>query len=186
MSAPSHSGLADLNLPEVAFSGRSNVGKSSLVGTLMGHPSLVRTSRTPGRTQLLNLFVWDEALAVMDLPGYGYAKLSKTQRSSMSRMVQEYLGKREALRGVVLVLDSRRDEVSELDRHMITWVMRQHVPLLLALTKSDLVPKNRRIHQMRLLEKSLGVNPGFSIMCSSKSKEGLKELARRLFELKGP
>ena len=186
MSAPSYSGLDALNLPEVAFTGRSNVGKSSLAGTLMGRANLVRTSRTPGRTQLLNLFVWDEALAVMDLPGYGYAKLSKTQRAGMSRMVQAYLAGRDTLRGVVLVLDARRDDVTDLDRQMIAWILRHKVPLLVAMTKADLVPKNRRLHQMLLLEKALGIGSGHSVMCSAKSKEGLKELTRRLFELKTP
>ncbi len=183
MSAPNFEGLPDHGLPEVAFAGRSNVGKSSLVGNLLGSPKLVRTSRTPGRTQLLNLFVHKDELAVVDLPGYGYAKLSHTDRRRMSAMMRAYIAERHCLRGVVLVLDARRDGVSVLDAEMAQWAVEHHRPVLLAVTKCDLVPKNRRLHQARLLEKTLGVPEGATLLCSSKSHEGLKELHGRMMEL---
>jgi GTP-binding protein len=170
-------------MPEVAFAGRSNVGKSSLVGTLMGQPKLVRTSRTPGRTQLLNLFVHRDLLAIVDLPGYGYAKLSHTDRRRLSLMMREYVAARTCLRGVVVVLDARRETPSELDLEMVSWAMQANRQVLLAVTKCDLVPKTRRLHQTRLLEKAMGVPQGCALMCSSKSQEGLKELHRRLMEL---
>ena len=110
--------LPALGLPEVAFTGRSNVGKSSLIGRVLKQPRLVRTSRTPGRTQLLNLFVFDERVALMDLPGYGYAKLSKAARAEMDQMVQEYLAQRDTLCGVVQLVDARRLPVSPYDVYM--------------------------------------------------------------------
>lgn len=183
MSAPNVEGLAQDNLPEVAFTGRSNVGKSSLVGALMGKPQLVRTSRTPGRTQLLNMFVWDEKLSIIDLPGYGYARLSKTERERMDVMSRGYMRDRANLRGVVLVLDCRRDDVTDYDQRMASWILQHNRPLLLAMTKCDLVPKNRRLHFLRKLEKAMGVPPGWAVMCSSKSREGQDELRKRLWEL---
>lgn len=183
MSAPNVAGLAHEGLPEVAFTGRSNVGKSSLVGSLMGKPQLVRTSRTPGRTQLLNLFVWDDRLSIVDLPGYGYARLSQTERKRMDVMARTYMADRDTLRGVVLVLDCRREDVTDLDRLMAGWILQHNRPLLLAATKCDLVPKNRRLHFLRKLEKAMGVPPGWAVMCSGKTREGQDELRKRLWEL---
>lgn len=183
MSAPNVEGLAQDKLPEVAFTGRSNVGKSSLVGTLMGKPQLVRTSRTPGRTQLLNMFVWDDKLSIIDLPGYGYARLSKTERDRMDVMSRTYMKDRPNLRGVVLVLDCRREDVTDYDRRMAGWILQHNRPLLLAITKCDLVPKNRRLHFLRKLEKAMGVPDGWAVMCSSKQSDGQAELRKRLWEL---
>ena len=149
----------------------------------MGHAKLVRTSRTPGRTQLLNLFVVNDEWALVDLPGYGYAKLSKVERSRMDRMAHTYLAERVGLRGVVLILDARRESVTENDLRMARWVMDHHRPLLLAITKADLVPKTRRLHQTRAIEKAMGVPTGCALMCSSKTAEGRDELRDRLYEL---
>jgi GTP-binding protein len=183
MSSPTVEGLAQDGLPEVAFTGRSNVGKSSLVGSLVNKPALVRTSRTPGRTQLLNLFIWDDRLSIVDLPGYGYAKLSRTERTRMDAMAKAYMARRDTLCGVVLVLDCRREDVTEGDRNMAGWAMQHNRPLLLAATKCDLVPKTRRLHFLRNLEKAMGVPPGWALMCSSKTTEGQDELRKRLWEL---
>jgi len=144
-SASTPNGLPDLGLPEVAFVGRSNVGKSTLIGRTLGKPGLVRTSRTPGRTQLLNLFVLDEAIAIVDMPGYGYAKLPKTQRAAIDRLVQGYLTDRDGLKGVIQVVDARRDPVSDYDAFVSSWVLEQERPLLVALTKIDLIPKNQAL-----------------------------------------
>lgn len=181
-SAPVLAVLPDVGLPEVAFAGRSNVGKSSLIGMLLGQPGLVRSSRTPGRTQHLNLFVFEERLAVVDMPGYGYAKLSKTQRAHMSALIASYLDGRQALRGVVLVLDARREEVSPLDVETAHAVTERHIPLLVAVTKVDLVPKNRLRHQVARIERSLGTGEG-ALLCSAVSGDGRRELVARLEEL---
>lgn len=168
---------------EVAFCGRSNVGKSSLLGMLLGSPRIVRTSRTPGRTQLVNLFNYGEDLVLADLPGYGYAKLSLQQRAQMHAMIGSYVRGREELRGVLLLLDARREEVAEQDRQMAAMAMEAGREVLLVATKSDLLGKNVRLNTLRRLEKSFGVPPGYTLACSSKTGEGKTELHARLREL---
>ena len=182
MSAPQPAGLRDLGLPEVAFVGRSNVGKSTLVGRLLKRPKLVRTSRTPGRTQLLNLFT-DGRLAYVDLPGYGYAKLSKRDRARMQALVYDYLALRRTLTGVVQILDARRASVTDADRETTAWILRADRPLLVLMSKADLVAKTHRLAQQRRVEKDLGLPPGVVLLCSGKTGEGLDELRSRLDEL---
>jgi GTP-binding protein len=182
-SAPRVDILPRIGLPEIGFAGRSNVGKSSLIGGLLGQPKLVRTSRTPGRTQTLNLFVFEERMAVVDLPGYGYAKLSKAQRAEMEQMVQEYLRRRDELRGAVLVMDARRDPVSPYDAFVASWLLEIGRPVLIAITKSDLVPKNRRVGRARTIEKQLKLPAGCAVVCSSHTGEGRDELLKRLDEI---
>ena len=184
-SAPSFSKLPELDLPEIAFAGRSNVGKSSLIGRLIGQASLVRTSRTPGRTQMLNLFQVDNNWAFVDLPGYGYAKLSKTQRKDLQIMIADYLARRETLRAVVLVLDVRRTKVSDDDISAADWVAHHGKILVPAITKCDLVPKNKRLNNVRQIEKQLGLGVGEAVVCSSKSGEGKRALYSRLIEVCG-
>lgn len=168
---------------EVALCGRSNVGKSSLLGMLLGSPRLVRTSRTPGRTQLVNLFNYGDELVLADLPGYGYAKLSLQQRAQMQAMVGSYVRHRPQLRGILLLLDARREEVAEQDRQMAALAVEAGRQVLLVVTKSDLLPNNVRLHTMRRLEKSFGVPPGWTLACSSKTGEGKGALHARLREL---
>ena len=184
-SAVSPGGLPDTEVPEVAFAGRSNVGKSSLLGAVLGAPKLVRTSRTPGQTQALNLFLLDGALALVDLPGYGYAKRSKAQRAALDQMIRGYLTARVALAGVVLLVDARREEASELDRRMVRFVLAAQRALLIVITKSDLVPKTRRQHVARTIEQALALPRGMTLLCSAKTGEGLRELRASLQELAG-
>ena len=183
LSAPDVAGLPDHPHVEVAFAGRSNVGKSSLLGRLLQAPSLVRTSRTPGRTQLLNLFMRGDAMALVDLPGYGFAKLSHTQRDNLAQMMRRYVARRALLRGLVVVLDARRTGGSALDQQMVAWALDHGRQVLLAITKSDLVPKTKQLHHARLLEKAMDVPPGCAVLCSSRSGAGTTELQRRLGEL---
>jgi GTP-binding protein len=182
-SATSPKELPDLGVVEIAFAGRSNVGKSSLLGAVLGQPRLVRTSRTPGRTQALNLFTCGERLALVDLPGYGYAKLAKTQRHALEQMLRLYLRDRVPLRGVVLLVDARRDEVSELDRTFVEWVLAGSRQLLVVITKSDLVPKTRRHHSQSVIETGLGIPHGCALLCSAHTGEGVQELQRVLWQL---
>lgn len=184
-SSPTFAKLPELDLPEVAFAGRSNVGKSSLIGRLIGQASLVRTSRTPGRTQMLNLFQVDNHWAFVDLPGYGYAKLSKTQRKELQIMIADYLARRDTLRAVVLVLDARRTKVSDDDLTAVDWVTHHNRLLVPAITKSDLVPKNKRLNNVRQIEKQLQVRAGEAVVCSAKSGEGKRALYSRLIEVCG-
>ena len=184
MSGPTAASLPDLGLPEAAFAGRSNVGKSSLLGTVLGRPRMVRTSRTPGRTQHLNLFVLDDAMALVDLPGYGYAKLSKRDRARLARLLDDYLTRRRELLGVVQLLDARRESVTDDDRALAESVLSHNRALLVAVTKIDLVPKNKRVHQIRRIERDLGIPAGDALPCSAKTGEGKKELIARLRELR--
>jgi GTP-binding protein len=176
--------LPEHEYPEFAVIGRSNVGKSSLLNAVLKRAKMVRTSRTPGRTQLLNLFLFENAIALVDLPGYGYAQMSKADRASMQRMITEYLAERPRLYGVMQLFDARRDEPTEDDLHVADWVMQHHRQLLVVLTKTDLVPKNQLKARARAFEKALGVPQDAALLFSSKTNAGRDELVARLRELR--
>ena len=127
--------------PEVAVIGRSNVGKSSLINTLFNRKNLAKISSTPGKTRLINYFSVDDQLYFVDLPGYGYAKLSKKMRSGWQRDLESYLKNNLELKLVFLLLDSRH-EIMENDRLMIDWLQHFQIPYILVLTKSDKISNN--------------------------------------------
>jgi GTP-binding protein len=127
--------------PEVAVIGRSNVGKSSLINTLFNRKNLAKISSTPGKTRLINYFSVDDQLYFVDLPGYGYAKISKKMRSGWQRDLESYLKNNLELKLVFLLLDSRR-EIMENDRLMIDWLQYFQIPYILVLTKSDKISNN--------------------------------------------
>jgi len=129
------------NIPEIAFLGRSNVGKSSLINSLLGVRGLARTSSTPGRTQLLNFFLINSKFRVVDLPGYGYAKAPKEVRAEWSSAAEEYLAKREQLVLSIHIVDSRH-EPSKQDLQLHEWLVHHHKPHLIVATKSDKLSKN--------------------------------------------
>ena len=135
--------------PEVAFLGRSNVGKSSLINSLLGRRGLARTSNTPGRTQSINFFLINDQFYFADLPGYGYAKVSKTMRGDWGKMAEEYLAEREDLVLCVQLVDSRH-EPSPLDRQLNEWLIYHDKPHIVVATKSDKLSRNE-------LQKSLNV-----------------------------
>src|SRR5262245_18986557 len=122
-------------LPEVAFIGRSNVGKSSLINSLLGTKKLARTSNTPGRTQQINFFKINEQFYFVDLPGYGYARVSKAQRQDLHRLLEKYLARRDAFMLSILLVDSRHLP-TELDLQMKSWLEQHARPVLVVLTKS--------------------------------------------------
>lgn len=129
-------GFPKSNLPEVAFAGRSNVGKSSLLNALLSRKSLARVSNTPGRTQQINFFRIDDKCHFVDLPGYGYAKVSRTDREAWARLIESYLTNRKTLR-LVVVLSDIRHEPSPLDLSMFQWLQSAGRPFAVVLTKSD-------------------------------------------------
>jgi len=131
--------------PEIAFCGRSNVGKSSLLNTLTNVRGLARTSSTPGRTQTINFFVINESMYFVDLPGYGYGKVSKTVRESWGPMIEDYLRNREQLNLAVMIVDSRMAPTDS-DVMMKQWLDRCRIPTTVVLTKTDKI-SNNQLHQ---------------------------------------
>ena len=121
---------------EVAFAGRSNAGKSSAINRLTGNSKLARTSKTPGRTQLLNFFTLSTSQRIVDLPGYGYAKVPEAVKRAWAKQMEYYLQHRQSLRGLVLVMDVRHP-LQDFDQHMISWCESAHMPVHILLTKAD-------------------------------------------------
>lgn len=177
---PEHYPPADL--PEVAFAGRSNVGKSSLINKILNRKKLVRTSKTPGRTQLLNFFEINEIYRFVDLPGYGYAKVPAEVQKRWRPMVENYLTTRVNLRGMVWLLDIRR-EVSKEDLTLWDWLQVQQVKVIIVITKADKLSKNKRSKQAASIAKSLGCKTEELIEFSAMTGEGKDELWRRLLIL---
>jgi GTP-binding protein len=158
-------------LPEVAFVGRSNVGKSSLINVLAGRKALVRTSSTPGRTQLINFFDINGILTLVDLPGYGYAKAPPDVRKQWGPMIETYLAQRENLRAVVLILDIRRIP-SDGDLDMLGWLERYNIPPIIVLTKCDKLSKAERAKQTTLIAAAIGRDRCLLLPFSALSKDG--------------
>ncbi len=161
-------------LPEIAFAGRSNVGKSSLINVLIERKGLVRTSSTPGRTQLINFFQVSGAgfaLNLVDLPGYGYAKVPLDVKKQWGPMMERYLSGRESLRGVVLILDIRRIPSDE-DLQMLDWLRSYNRRPIIVLTKCDKVSKNERAKQTSLISQKLQMDSSMLLHFSALSKDG--------------
>ena len=172
------------DLPEVAFAGRSNVGKSSLINKILNRKKLVRTSKTPGRTQLLNFFEINELWRFVDLPGYGYAKVPVEIKKRWRPMVESYLTSRVNLRGMVWLLDIRR-EVSKEDLHLWDWLQAKQVPVIIVVTKADKLSKNKRNKQAASIAKSLGRKAQELIQFSATSGEGKDEIWQALRQVLG-
>jgi GTP-binding protein len=158
-------------LPEVAFVGRSNVGKSSLINVLAGRKGLVRTSSTPGRTQLINFFDINSILTLVDLPGYGYAKAPPELRKQWGPMIETYLASRESLKAVVLILDIRR-EPSDGDMQMLRWLDKYSIPPIIVLTKCDKLSKNEFAKQSAIIAATIKRDKGILLPFSALSKVG--------------
>ncbi len=177
---PTHYPPADL--PEIAFAGRSNVGKSSLINTLLNRKRLVKTSSTPGRTQLINFFNINHAFSFVDLPGYGYAKVPYAVKKTWGPMVETYLSTRETLRGVVLILDIRRLPGME-EFSLIDWLHHYNIPMVLTLTKADKLSKTKQIKQHQAVAGELAVDRKDLILFSAKSRLGKEAVWGKIKEL---
>lgn len=158
-------------LPEVAFVGRSNVGKSSLINVLSGRKALVRTSSTPGRTQLINFFDINSILTLVDLPGYGYAKAPPALRKQWGPMIEAYLASRESLKAVVLILDIRRVP-SDGDLQMLRWLELYNIRPIFVLTKCDKLSKNEQAKQKTLIAATIKRDKGMMLPFSALSRDG--------------
>lgn len=140
---------------EIAFAGRSNAGKSSAINTLVQQNALARVSKTPGRTQLLNFFAIDEERKLVDLPGYGYAKVPDAIKRDWHKMMESYLQERKALRGIVLVMDIRHP-LTEFDWQMVRWCEHAELPLHILLTKSDKLKFGAAKNTLLKVQRDLG------------------------------
>jgi len=169
---------------EVAFSGRSNVGKSTLINVLTQQKKLAYTSKTPGRTQLINFFTLSDQCRLVDLPGYGYAKVSRQQQQKWQQLVSDYLHHRKSLTGLILLIDSRHINQHS-DQQMIEWAIHSHVPLHIVLTKVDKLSRQTSLKTLRHFKKVMttsyhAVSPISLQLFSSTTQQGLDELKQRV------
>ncbi|GGD54477.1 ribosome biogenesis GTP-binding protein YihA/YsxC [Paenibacillus nasutitermitis] len=158
-------------LPEIALAGRSNVGKSSLINKLIQRKNLARTSSQPGKTQQLNYYRIEERLYFIDFPGYGYAKVSKTQREQWGKMIERFLQNRQPLKMVMLIIDVRH-EPSKDDKMMYDWLKFYDIPVCIVVTKADKIPRSKWDKHIKMIKNTLGTLPGEPIVLFS-SETGL-------------
>ena len=159
------------DLPEIAFAGRSNVGKSSLINTLVNRKHLVKTSSTPGRTQLINFFNINEAVGFVDLPGYGYARVPVSVRKKWGPMIETFLSQRESLKGIVVIMDVRRTPGTE-ELDLLHWLAHYNIACILVITKADKLSKNKQTKQVNTIIQALGVSRQEVILFSAKTSLG--------------
>lgn len=171
---------------EVAFAGRSNAGKSSAINTLTDNKKLARTSKTPGRTQLINYFTLDEGRSLVDLPGYGYAKVPMAMKKEWDKNLSEYLQRRECLKGLVLLMDIRHP-LQEFDTMMLNWAVEIEMPVHILLTKADKLKRGAAKSTLLAVTKHLreaNVDDLVSVqLFSALKKEGVQDLVRVLDQL---
>jgi len=166
---------------EVAFAGRSNAGKSSALNCLCENRNLARTSKTPGRTQLINFFTLDQQRRLVDLPGYGYAKVPEAMRREWQRLMEDYLGKREVLAGLVVIMDIRHP-LKDYDLQMLEWCQHFNTPTHVLLTKADKLKRGPAMQALLQVKKALqqaGLDSSVQIF-SALNKTGVEELQQKL------
>lgn len=177
-SANSLSQLPNDSRGEIAFAGRSNAGKSSALNMLTGQKTLARTSKTPGRTQLINYFEVKDNLYLVDLPGYGYAKVPLPMREHWQKILQGYFEKRESLDALIMLMDSRHP-LTDLDKQMLHWCEFQELPTHILLTKADKLSKNeasKTLHQVRkVLAEEFSIPITAQLFSSTKPEIGLQD-----------
>jgi GTP-binding protein len=169
-------------LPEIAFAGRSNVGKSSLINTLVNRKRLVKTSSTPGRTQLINFFDINNNLTFVDLPGYGYAKVPAAVRKKWGPMIETYLSSRRTLKGVVIIMDIRRQPREE-EQNLIHWLAHFSIASIIVLTKTDKLSKTKVTKQQDAIVRTLAVEKEDAILFSAKTRRGRDAVWNAILDL---
>ncbi|EOT43385.1 MULTISPECIES: ribosome biogenesis GTP-binding protein YihA/YsxC [Enterococcus] len=175
ISAVSPKQYPETDLPEIALAGRSNVGKSSFINTLIARKNLARTSSKPGKTQTLNFYLIENILHFVDVPGYGYAKVSKTERAKWGQMIETYLTQREQLRAVVSLVDMRH-EPSQEDIQMYQFLKYYDLPVIVVATKADKIPRGKWNKHESVIKKALDFDKSDTfIIFSSVTKEGKDE-----------
>lgn len=167
--------LPKSRLPEIAFAGRSNVGKSSVLNKLANIRNLAKISSTPGKTRQINFFLINENLYFVDLPGYGYAKVSKSMKESWGRLVEEYLKKSENLKGVILLIDARHQPF-EADLQLLEWLDFYQKEKLVVLTKTDKLSRSVLLLNSKNTSKILNLNLDSLVLFSAKTGEGKERI----------
>ncbi|HEM0383815.1 TPA: YihA family ribosome biogenesis GTP-binding protein [Listeria monocytogenes] len=165
----------ETDLPEYALAGRSNVGKSSFINTMIRRKSMARISQKPGKTQTLNFYKIEEALFFVDVPGYGFAKVSKTEREKWGVMIETYITSREQLRGVIQIVDLRHKPTED-DRMMYEFLKYYDIPVIVIATKADKIPRSKWQKNAKIVRKTLDFDPDDKfVLFSSETKMGKDE-----------
>ena len=164
----------DHNNPEIAFAGRSNVGKSSLINGLLNRKNLARTSSTPGKTITINFYLVNKEFFFVDLPGYGYAKAARTERAKWGKMIEKYLNNRPNLKSVFLLVDSRIPPTAD-DQQMFNWIVEAGFETVVIATKTDKLSKNQTIRSLGIIRKTLGASQDVKILPFSALKRTGRE-----------
>lgn len=174
ISAPDKKSWPDTDLPEIVLAGRSNVGKSSFINTMCNRKKLAYVGNTPGKTRLLNFFNLDDKYMFVDVPGYGYANISKTQLIKFGKMMEDYFSERTQKRGVVILVDARHKPTED-DITMLEFVRYYEIPVAVVATKCDKVPITKRNHQISMIRKTLELNDDEPLFpFSSFEKQGME------------
>lgn len=177
--------VPDNALPEVAFAGKSNVGKSSLINALMNRKALARTSAQPGKTQTINFYNINGAMYLVDLPGYGYAKVPESEKQKWGKMIERYLHQSKQLRAVFLLIDIRHDPASN-DKIMYDWIVHQGYDPIIVATKTDKIKRSCLSKQLSAIRTGLNVKPGTQILpFSAATKQGREEIWAVMDEVVG-
>ena len=177
-SAAGANQFPDLVIPEIAFAGRSNVGKSTLINSLLTRKKLVKASSTPGKTRLINFFLINEIFCLVDLPGYGFAKVPAEMRESWRKLIETYLSRRDNLRGVVLIIDIRHGPTVQ-DRQLKSWLDFHQRPMLVVASKSDKLSRGKCASQLQKIKKDLELTQ-LPLPHSSLKKEGRGQIWKAL------
>lgn len=179
------SAIPDTEFPEVAFAGKSNVGKSSLINALMNRKSYARTSSQPGKTQTINFYNINDELYFVDLPGYGYAKVSQQEKEKWGKMIEKYLHRSKVLQAVFLLVDIRH-EPSANDRQMYEWILANGYHPIVIATKLDKINRSQIAKQVKLVKQGLGVDKDTIVIpFSAETKQGREEIYDLIDQLTG-
>lgn len=181
-SAVNPEGYPESDLPEIAMVGRSNVGKSSVINFLTGRKSLARVGNSPGKTRLINFFSLEDKMLLVDLPGYGYAQVSKEERARWGKIVETYLNTRRQLRMVLMLADIRHKPTAD-DKLMVEWLCAMGKPHIILATKADKISRTHYREQLNEIKKTLGLMPGVPVIpVSATKKTGYDEMWGKICE----
>ena len=177
--------LPETDLPEIAMTGRSNVGKSSLINKILNRRNLAKSSSTPGKTRTINFYLINQSFHLVDLPGYGYAKVSRSEQQKWGQIIENYLKNRKQLRGVMHLIDIRH-EPGENDVLMKEWLSHYDIPILIVATKADKISRGARQKHLQAISHKLNLDPDLKpLVFSAQTGEGTKDLHAAIEEVLG-